>query len=338
MSAFLLIALLLAVSFLFSGIEAGLLSVNPARLRARQNKGDKAALVLGRLLKRPEELLATALIVVNFSAITALVIATRKLVAIFGTNGYWIALVIAVPVAAFFLEVLPKSLFRRFPYRALAFFAQWLRTVKWILTPVLACLRMLGAFAQRQGGSGIFVAREEVKSFTAEGERAGTLSDAEVRLIHGVIDFRAVTLEQVMVPMAEVVAVQRDATPEEAITLGIERDLDRLPVLNGDGTVAGLVITLDLLFDRKPGTTVENYLRRVVKVTREEAPYKLMQRLRAARVSLAVVVDGEVRPLGIVSAESVMHRLTEAAMEKRAESTRNVAGPEESATESTTRA
>ena len=39
-------------------------------------------------------------------------------------RGYGLALAIFLPVNLFLLEVLPKSLFRRFPYRALAFLAQ----------------------------------------------------------------------------------------------------------------------------------------------------------------------------------------------------------------------
>src|SRR5690349_23964238 len=42
------------ISFLFSGIEAGLLALNPVRLRHRAKSGDGGAQRLQRMLKQPE--------------------------------------------------------------------------------------------------------------------------------------------------------------------------------------------------------------------------------------------------------------------------------------------
>ena len=49
-----LVVLCLAVSFLYSGLEAGLLSVSRVRLRSRAQQGDRGAVRLQRLLKNPE--------------------------------------------------------------------------------------------------------------------------------------------------------------------------------------------------------------------------------------------------------------------------------------------
>ena len=50
----LVIVLCLAVSFIFSGIEAGILSVNRVRLAHRAKQREVAALKLERLLAKPE--------------------------------------------------------------------------------------------------------------------------------------------------------------------------------------------------------------------------------------------------------------------------------------------
>ena len=54
----LLVVLCWLVSFLFAGIEAGLLALDPVRLRHRAKSGDRAALRLEQLLRRPERLFA----------------------------------------------------------------------------------------------------------------------------------------------------------------------------------------------------------------------------------------------------------------------------------------
>src|SRR5476649_1864960 len=125
------------VSFLFAGIEAGLLSVDPVRLRSHAKRNERSALRLERLLKRPERLLVTVLLVTNMADILGLLLLTRLLVGSFGYPGFFGAIVIALPIYLFVLGVLPKSLFRRFPFRALAGFAGILEIITILLWPVL---------------------------------------------------------------------------------------------------------------------------------------------------------------------------------------------------------
>ena len=78
------VALCLLVSFIFSGIEAGILSVNRVRLKHRVKLRDRAALRLNRLLEQPERLLVTVLMVTNLMNILAITLTTQEFVARFG--------------------------------------------------------------------------------------------------------------------------------------------------------------------------------------------------------------------------------------------------------------
>ena len=140
-----LVALCWIISFLFSGIEAGLLALNPVRLRHRAKSGDGGAQRLQRMLKQPERLFITILLVTNAADIIALIILTHKLVLRWGWTGYPIAVAIALPVYLFVLGVLPKSLFRHFPLRAVVRLSRLLEIVTKLLTP----LHAIGGFIQR---------------------------------------------------------------------------------------------------------------------------------------------------------------------------------------------
>src|SRR5436305_7503179 len=109
-----------AISFLFNGIEAGLTSIDAVRLRHHVKLNRAAAVRLDRLLQTPERLLATVLLVTNFVDIVALVLLTRMFVNNFDQLGFAFAILAALPIYLFGLTVLPKSLFRRFPFRALS--------------------------------------------------------------------------------------------------------------------------------------------------------------------------------------------------------------------------
>src|SRR5438105_14346453 len=114
----LLVVLCWIISFLFAGIEAGLLALDPVRLRHRAKGGDRGAHRLQRVLVNPERLLITVLLATNAADIIALIILTRELVLALGQIGYPVAILIALLVYLLLLGVLPKSLFRRFPLRA----------------------------------------------------------------------------------------------------------------------------------------------------------------------------------------------------------------------------
>src|SRR5438034_3966596 len=86
------------VSFFFNGIESGLLSIDPVRLRQNVKRRVPAAVRLNRLLKHPERLLVTVLLVTNAADILGLLLLTRQLVHSFGYAGYFIALIISVPL------------------------------------------------------------------------------------------------------------------------------------------------------------------------------------------------------------------------------------------------
>src|SRR3954470_6967364 len=167
------ILLLWTLSFFFAGIEAGLLSVDPVRLRHQVKQGRPAALRLDRLTKRPERLLITALLVTNFANILGLLILPELLVVRFGTPGFVLAVLLALPIYLFVLGVLPKSLFRRFPFRALAALGGILELVSLLLWPLLEFGSALGRLVlpRRAEKGKLFAAREELKQITTESER-----------------------------------------------------------------------------------------------------------------------------------------------------------------------
>src|SRR5216110_2892980 len=238
------------VSFFFNGIESGLLSIDPVRLRQDVKRRVPAAVRLNRLLKHPERLLVTVLLFTNAADILGLFLLTRELVRSWGLAGYFISLAIALPVYLFLLSVLPKSLFRRFPFRALARLAGVLELASTLFSPLLELGSRLGKLilpARTAKHARLFAAREGLKQITTESEREGSLTPTERAMIHSVVDFRSVKVRDVMLPSAKVVALQASASTQEALELSTAAGLDRLPVVPPGGQPIGLINVLDIL-------------------------------------------------------------------------------------------
>ncbi|HEV7404210.1 MAG TPA: CNNM domain-containing protein [Chthoniobacteraceae bacterium] len=310
------VLLCLLVSFVFSGIEAGILSVNRVRLAHREKAGDTAAIKLNKLLADPERLLVTVLLVTNLMNISAVILSAQEFVRLFGGRGYFITLAVFLPVYLFLIELLPKSLFRRFPFRALAALAEPLRLADLLLSPVhFIGWRITRRFFKRapSGPQKLFVAREDFKYLTIESERKGQLTSTERALIHDVIDFRAVTASEVMIPMEKVQAIPAHIPVEELVRRAVKAGHERWPVLADHGEITGVADTFEIALEGHRHGTVGDFQRRIVKVGPHDPAHAVLRKLRAARLTMAVVVEQGKVPLGIVTDEDLIRKLVSAA-------------------------
>jgi magnesium and cobalt exporter, CNNM family len=313
MTWFVLVLCLIA-SFLFSGTEAGILSLNRLRLRRLARQRDRAAVHLQQVLEQPARLLVTVLIVTSLLNILALVLLANALVGWFGWTGYCLTLLVALPLFLLVVELLPKAVFRRVPYKKLASLAVLLDGASTILMPAIH----VGSFFAKKvlrlkRPHEIFVAREDLKYVTSEIERMGMLSSIERQMIHNVVDFRSVKVSDVMVSISSAVTVRPETTIEQLLEIFRRSRFDRYPVVNEMGKIVGVVTVFDLILNRPAVSTVREYLRRILTVRAEEQAAPVLRRLRASPISLAAVVDDKGKTVGIVSVEDLFNPLVRVA-------------------------
>ena len=162
----------------------------------------------------------------------------------------------------------------------------------------------------------LFVAREDFKYLTIESERVGALTKEEREMIHNVVDFRGVTAAEVMVPMEKVRTIDSRSSVSELIRLSRESGFERWPVVSEGGTISGLIDVFDVALDARRHGTVEPFQRRILRIGEKDPAYSILRRMRAARISLAVVENNESTPVGIVTSEDLIRRLVTTAEQK----------------------
>jgi putative hemolysin len=310
----LLLLFCLGASFFVSGTEAGVLSLHRLRLRRLARRKDRAAVQLQKLLEQPARLLVTALVLTGLLNIVALALLVNAFVGWLGWPGYFVTLVIALPLFLLVAELLPQAIFRRVAYRKLAQLALPLEFAATALTPLIdvgsmVVRRFLGLKRPRE----IFVAREDLKDVTSEVERMGMLSSIERQMIHNVVDFRSVKVRDVMVSVSSVVTVAPDTPIEQLIERSRTHRFDRYPVVDSTGSIVGVVNVFDLIVDRTLTATVREHVRRILTVKPDNQALTVLSRLRSARSSVAVVVDERGMTLGIVSVEDLLQPLVKGA-------------------------
>ncbi|MCX7825664.1 MAG: CNNM domain-containing protein [Verrucomicrobiae bacterium] len=315
----LILLLCVALSFFFSGIETGLFSLNKIRLRHRVRRRDPRAMILQQYLDRPERLLATVLVGNNVVNATATVLAVLAALRAWPTRPY-LAMAAAVSVMTFILlvfgELMPKSLFRQYPSRLSIRLARPLHWSAVAMTPLRIAFEALAALFMRLAGEErgrreLFVTREELILIAREGELTSKASDEERRMIAGVFDMCATAVRDVMVPMAQVLAVTPQTSAVEVLRQARERDLAQMPVLDAAGRLAGIVSVYDILADDAPPATktAADYCRPAPMVDGAELLDRVLARLRGEGARMAVVVDVKQRPLGVVTVGDLVEKI-----------------------------
>jgi len=314
-----LAACLLASAF-FSGAETGLMSISRIRLRTllRRRPHPRAA-ALRRLLDRIEDPVLTCLIGTNlanvgFSAVLTAALATR-----FGHRGELAAAVIAAGVVIVFGEIIPKTVYREYPERLSLASVRPLRAAmllfvpaRWVLLAYSSLLdRLLPGRGRRAEGA---VIGREAMHHLMTAHPAAAQDGRFTELLARCLTLSDLNLDAVMTPWAQVDSLPREADPATCRRLASASGYSRLPVLGADTSdVHGWVLVRDLLLSpamqqdwrRIP----DALLRTCPRVDRGMSPWGLFEEMRWQRQQMAVVVDADGNPLGMVTLEDLLEVL-----------------------------
>jgi CBS domain containing-hemolysin-like protein len=220
------------------------------------------------------------------------------------------------------LELLPKSIFRRFPYRALALFVGPLRVADVVLAP----MHLLGRLVQKVlfGGRPLerqrmFIGREDFRYYAEQSEKTGALTRAEREMITNVVDFRGVVAREVMQAIDPTRCLPGTMSVRDFLEKSGASAHDRWLVTDDSGAITGIVSAFEVLLERRRDVSIGVYQRRVVTVTPQEPAYSILRKLRAARSVIAIVRGpNAATPLGQISWEELIRTLVAAAGKQKA--------------------
>lgn len=306
----------LAVSFLLSGMEAGVFALSRLRIRQQMRAGNPSARLLHGYLEGPENFLWTILAgntLANFIVVSLTALALHR------WYGRQPAVFIGLFVLAVFLfyalcDLLPKMLFRLYPNRLCLWLVRPFRFIHLALSPLVRSLELCSDWLLQWTGGKMFTghlfgSRDELR-FVMQ-ESAQGFSSEERTMINRVLDMQNLTVQQITKPMVEVVAVGSQTPLRDVLALSRERGFTRLPVC--ENTAAGqrvmgilslrkLLFQADLDLNKPAGEWVTPALFLEADLRLDQA----MQRMRRGGQRLAIVVGRDQRELGIVSLQDIL--------------------------------
>jgi magnesium and cobalt exporter, CNNM family len=306
----------LALSFLLSGMEAGVFALNRLRVRHLARAGRPSAKLLHDFLEHPENFLWTILVGNTLANFIILGWVVARLHDQFPGRYLLITALFAALVFLFYalFDLLPKMLFRAHPNQLCLSAARIFRPVHFVLRPLVAVVETTAAGALRWTGGHAFTGRpfgnrEEMRAVMQESAQAFTTG--ERAMINRVLDLQNFTVRQIATPLTQLVTVEIQTPIGDALVLARERKFSRLPVWEtraGQRRIAGLLILGSLLFRddldlQKPASAHMTPALFLDEDTRLEVALRRMQR---AGERLAIVLGRDRHESGVVTLEDIL--------------------------------
>ncbi len=306
----LLVVVAVAGSALFAGLETGVVSLNPVRLRVRARRGDAAAAGMLKLLRRPERVLSTFLVGNTLCNVGGGALASFWAVRTLHNETTGSLAATAVMTAAFlvFGELAPKTYFRIRAEEAVPRFLWFIRGATWVLRPVELATGLLLRLMGGTGAKNPFVTREELRQLVREAR--GRLGTGERRMLESIFDFGSTVAREVMIPLPEVVSLPDAASSDELRELVKRHRYTRIPLYHDRvDTIVGLVNTFDLLYDPDPTPDLARYRRPIHIVPETTLIHRILVDLQHRRETMALVVNEFGACVGIVTVEDIVEEI-----------------------------
>lgn len=315
LSTIAVIALCLLLEGFFSGAEIGVISADRAKLRLDAAKGSRGAKLALEMLEKPEWLLSTTLVGTNIAVVTNTTIVTALMIELLGPQYSWLAVVLVAPLIWIFGEIVPKSVFQQRANVITPKVIFVLNFCSYLFYPILLIFSLLAKLLSWLVGarqvSNPFTLREEIFTMMQMPAAEGDIHPIEKNMIRRLFNFGETTAGEVMVPLIDVVGIEREAKVKDALRLAEDKAHHLLPVFSKRvDQVTGVLDCLELL-GKDGESPIAPFIRTVSYVPESKSIQDLLLDMRQVSQTMTVVVDEFGGAEGIVTLEDIIEEVVD---------------------------
>jgi len=322
------LVILLLLSAFFSGSEIALFSVNKVRIRKLREEGLPKAIILNRMLERPNRLLATILVGNNLVNVGIASIITSLSISSFGNKGVGIAIGVATLVILIFAEITPKALAAKNAERISLFVARPISILIKLLYPVVRGIVFITSpFIKTFGGETKrpFITEEEIQMLVEVGEKEGIIEKDEHEMIKGVFKFGDTEAHEIMVPRIDMASIEENATIKAAKKLVLESEYSRIPVFEDSiDNITGFLFAKDLLKENPEKTKVKEIMRQAYYVPETKKLDEILDDMQEGKTQMAIVVDEYGGTAGLLTLEDLVEEIVGEILDEKEEHPINI--------------
>ncbi len=306
---------LIICSALISGSEAAFFSLTPGQKDALKQEGDPRGERVLWLLSKPDYLLGTILQANNVVNILIVLLSTMLMGYLFDfTSSPVLEFMVNTICVTFFLlifgEVSPKIIATHYPVQFAKMMAMPISALYPVTKPFNTLMtRFTNHISDRFESHGEVTLEELSEAVDIAASNAGE----EKRILKSIVKLPTISVEKIMKPRVDVVAIDMDSTNEDVIKIANECGFSRLPVYQEDlDDIKGFLYIKDMLpyiADRSKPFNWKEHIREAYYVPESKKINDLLEEFRAKKMHLAVVVDEYGGTDGIVTLEDILEEI-----------------------------
>ena len=295
--------------------ETAFASASRMKIKAAADKGDGRARHALYILDHIDRAISTILIGTNIVHIAAASLVTVAVTRRWGLSAVSVSTLVTTIVVFFAGEMLPKSVAKKRPERFALSCAPLLRFLMKLFFPLSALLTLIGKAALRlsPGEAQISVTEDELYDIIEDMTEEGTLDEEQGELISSALQFGEVTVESVLTPRVDVVAIDIADPLPEILSLIKSQNHSRLPVYEDsiDNVIGILQIRRFIKAYLRQGDALDlrSLLDEVFFIHQSTNIDELLPIMSRRRLNMAVVTDNYGGTLGIVTVEDILEEL-----------------------------
>nr|WP_320118312.1 gliding motility-associated protein GldE [uncultured Marinifilum sp.] len=306
--------LLLFCSALISGSEVALFSLSPQQVNDIESEENHKNKRLLKLLRLPEQLLATILIGNNFVNVGIVILSsfiTNSLVDFSNapTIGFLVQVVIITFLLLLFGEIIPKVYATQTSVRFSKFMAFPLYYMEKIFRPLSIILIKSTSIVNKRISKKQNISMGDLSH--ALELTADEITD-EMEILEGIVNFGNINVEEIMKSRVDVIALDVRAAFGKVKSTIIDSGYSRIPVYDGTfDNVRGVLYVKDLLpHHHKPNSfRWQSIIRPPYYVPETKKINDLLEEFQTQKNHMAIVVDEYGGTSGIITMEDILEEI-----------------------------
>ena len=324
------VLLCLVLSAFYSGSETALVSVNKIQLNELVESDDSKARIVHKLVESPSKMLALTLVGTNLANVLISQFGDRLTVSLLQVSDnvqFIISTVYVTILLLIFGEILPKTIFRVQANKLALRYAYPLRISEYILAPLIYFVQTLtkgivGIIDRGSSSPNIDAEREELRLLATMGEQSGNLLPEQRQMIHRLLNFQNRTVRQVMVPLVDIVAIDKNTKCEEFLKVAAESGFSRIPVYDERVyNIIGIVNLLDVIYTENQSETIEPYIRKELHLVPDSKNINsLLKEIQSTQHTMVFAVNEYSGIVGLVTVEDLIEEIVGEFEDERDES------------------
>lgn len=300
---------------LFSGSEIAIVSASKIKLNHLAQSGSKPAQLIQRLLQQPAKLLSTTLVGTNVSTVVATALATSLLSQTYPQRAGLYATLVIFPLTLIFGEIIPKTIYYQHRNKIVLMLAYPLKAISIVLAPVVSVMNglvglLLGLLNTDVKLEQLFVTKEELRLLVAQDKKGEMLERVEREMIDRVFEFGDTLVKEALVPLIDVIGIDREASINQVINLLQEKGFSRFPVYyERVDNIVGVINVFDLIYAKEGESDLTRFIAPAYYVPETMRIGDLLKEIQQRGIQLAIVVDEYGNNQGIVTLEDILEEI-----------------------------